>query len=246
MGRIMTTNQVLITVGLAIVVVLLIVLLVTVRRRKARAFAALTPEERELKYAKDHHASRMSELKGDLKATDKESRKRTKHAESRLAEATKMGSDKIMAIKAEQGTVTLTGLTIITPSGTHDITPETTASVSAIGAAPATEADSDTRRTQLTVRGAGFNDELTLGTGDEAAARAMAAKISSAASHVETLSSQRDEAITAAEAEVAEANANATIEANNAKARHDAAEQESLERVRAAEDAVRLRGINPK
>jgi len=245
-GHTMTTNQVLVIVGLAIVAVLLVVLLVTVRRRKARAFAALTPQERELTYARSDYTKRVSELKDELKATEKESRKRTKRAEDKLNEATKIGSDKIASLKGKEGTVMLTALVLTTPSSTHNITPQTTASVAATGSAPASDGESDTRRAVLSIQGDGINEAVTFAIDEEADARGLAAKISSAAAHVGVLNSQRDDAIEAAEAEVAEANANATIEANNAQARYDAAEKESMATVRAAEDAVRSRGINPK
>lgn len=242
----MTTNQVLIIVGLAIVVVLLIVLLVAIRRRKARAFAALTPEERELKYAKDAYADRISELKSELKATEKESRKRTQRAEDRLKEATKIGSDKIDSLKGHEGTVSLTGLALTTPSGEHALTAQTTAVAEMTGAAPAEEGGEDTRHATLTLGGEGISDVVTFDRDKENEVRALAAKITSAAAHVDTLKQQRHDAVAAAETEVAEANSNATIEANNAHARYDAAEKESMAKVRAAEDSVRLRGINPE
>jgi hypothetical protein len=242
----MSTNEVLIIVGLAIVAVLIIVLWVAIRRRKSRAFAALTPEERELTYAKRGHAKTVSALKGELKAQEKSSKKRSKAAENQLKDATKIGSDVLDSRKGRDGTVSLTGLVLSTPSGDHDITGQTTASVEAIGTAPAAEGEPDTRRIALHLAGAGFDETHEFDAEAETEVRALAAKIASAAAHVDTLRKQRDDAVKAAEDEVAEATTNATVEANNAQARYDTASQESLAKMRAAEDAVRLRGINPK
>ncbi|WP_062207840.1 hypothetical protein [Demequina oxidasica] len=248
----MDSNTVLIIVGLAIVAVLAVVLIVAIRRRKARTFAALTPEERELVYAKDQYSTRVGELNSELKATEKESRKRTKRAEDRLREATAIGGDRIDSLKGANGTVSFTGLMITTPSGEYALTPQTTASADITGSpavadgAEGTDDAVDTRTVALTLGGNGISDVVTFALGKEAEVRALAAKITSAAAQVETLQQQRNAAVAAAEQEVAEANSNATIEANNAQARYDAAEQESMAKVRAAEDAVRLRGINPK
>jgi hypothetical protein len=241
----MSTSQVLIIVGLAIVVVLLIVLIVAIRRRKARAFAALTPEERELHFARREHDSRVTELKNEFKAQEKASKKRTKQAEDRLKDALKIGDDRLDSRKSREGTVTLTGLALTTPSGTQEITPETSAMVETRGAAPAGEGEPDTRHVALTITGAGQDQTMAFDTDAEGDVRGLAAKITSAATNVTVLRTQRSHAIKAAEDEVATANANATVEANNAQARYDAAVQESLATVRAAEDAVRMRGINP-
>lgn len=241
----MTTSQVLIIVGLAIVVVLLIVLLVTIRRRKARAFAALTPQERALHYAKHEHEKNVSELKSELKAQEKASKQRTKQAEDRLKDAMKMGTERLAALKGPDGAVVLTGLSLTTPTREHSINAQISASVAAAGTAPAADGEPDTRRTILTVTGLTPDETVTFERDQETDARALAAKITSAAAHVAELTKQRDDAVKAAENEVAEANANATIEANNSQARYDAAVQESLAKVRAAEDAVRARGINP-
>jgi FtsZ-interacting cell division protein ZipA len=242
----MTTDQVLILIGLTIVVVLLIVLLVAVRRRKARAFAALTPEERELHRAKGDHEKRVSELNGELKAQHKDSKKRTKHAEDRLHDAMKVGTERLDSLKGPDGTVTLTGLSLTTPTGEREITPQVSASVAMTGTPPAADGEQDTRRVKLSLTGPGLEEHVTFERSQEAEVRSLAAKTSSAASHIEVLNSQREDAIEAAEVAVAEANENATIEANNAQSRYDAAVAESLEKVRAAEDAVRLRGINPR
>lgn len=241
----MDSNQVLILIGLAIVAVLLVVLVVAIRRRKARAFAALSPEERELKYAKDAYAARIGELKGELKATEKASRNRTQRADSQLKEATHIGTDTIQALKGNEGTVSLTGLSLITPTGERALTSQTTAIAEVSGTAASEEDPDDTRVTTLTLAADGMSEVLTFGFGKETEVRGLAAKITSAAAHVDTLRKQRDDAVAAAEHEVAEANANATVEATNAQARYDAAEKESMAKVRAAEDAVRLRGINP-
>lgn len=242
----MTTHQVLIIVGLAIVVVLLIVLIVAMRRRKGREFGALTPQERELHFAKRKHDQTMSELKSELKAQGKASKKRTKQAQDRLKDALRLGADRLDSLKGRDGTVSLTGLVITTPTGDHDITPQVAARADAGGAPPAAQGEPDTRHTTLIIEGGGLSETHVFDADDEAAVRGLAAKITSAAAHVEVLAQQRDDAVRAAENEVAEANANATIEANNAQARYDAAAQASLAKVRAAEDAVRNRGINPK
>ncbi|WP_430866994.1 hypothetical protein [Demequina aurantiaca] len=241
----MDSNQVLILIGLAVVVVLLIVLVVAIRRRKARAFAALSAEERELKYAKDAYTARVGELKGELKATEKESRNRSQRADDQLKEATSIGSDTVQSLKGNEGTVSLTGLSLTTPTGERALTTQTTAVAELTGTAASAEDPDETRLTTLTLGGDGLSEVITFGYDKETEVRSLAAKITSVATQVDTLRKQRDDAVAAAEQEVADATSNATIEATNAQARYDAAEKESMAKVRAAEDAVRLRGINP-
>ncbi|WP_062076413.1 hypothetical protein [Demequina globuliformis] len=233
----MDTTQVLIIVAAVALVLLLIVIALRVSR--SRKVKAMSPEQRDLHYAQRAHKKRVAELKGDYKAVEKDTERAVKEARTRLKDALAIGSDKVDAVKGVDGTVTLTSTTLTLPHGEHELTSDVTATATTEGSAPASEGDEDTRQTILTVTHGGEATVVHFKADQEDAVRAMAAKINSAASHVDEVRRQRDEATAEAEEAISTANEQATVRLNEAQRVYDSGIAESEAKVRAAEDKVR-------
>ncbi|WP_061960345.1 hypothetical protein [Demequina flava] len=233
----METQEILIIVAAVAVVALIIVILMRVRH--SRKVKAMSPEQRDLHYAQRAHKKRVSELKSDYKAVEKDTERAVKEARDRLKNALAIGSEKIDSVKGPEGTVSLTQLTVTLPVGERELQPGTSASASTEGTAPAAEGDEDTRKAVLTVTIGEETATVPFKPEQEDAVRAIAAKITSAASHVDEVKRQRDEATQAAEADIAQANEQATVRLNEAQKTYDSGIAESDEKVRKAEEKVR-------
>ena len=233
----MDITQVLIIVAAVAVAALLavIALRLSARRRVKR----MSHEERDLHYAQRAHKRRTSELKHDYKDVEKEAGRAVKDAESRLEDALAMGTDRIDAVKGPQGTVSLTSRELTTPSGSRPIASGLTAEATVEGSAPTADGE-DTRSVVLTLHGAdGETETVAFPLDKEADVRAIAARITSAAEHVDEVSRQRSAAVEEAEKGVADANAQATVQLNEAQVRYDKGLAESEAKVRDAEATAR-------
>lgn len=233
----MNTTQILVIVAAVAVALLLIVIALRLSRR--RKVNAMSPEARDLHYAQQAHKMRVAELKSDFKAVEKDTGRAVKDAKARLDGALAIGSDRLDAVKGPAGTVTLTSLELTTPGGTRAVTPALSAEAQATGAPPAGDGDEDTRRITLTIVDGEHRESIDFKADQEAAVRALAARITSAGEHLEEVTRQRDEATHEAEAAVATANEQATVRLNEAQVRYDKGIAESEAKVRDAETRLR-------
>ncbi|WP_062072702.1 hypothetical protein [Demequina sediminicola] len=233
----MDTTQILIIV--AVVAVLLLIIVIAMRIRASRKVKAMSPEQRDLHYAERAHKKRVAELKSDYKAVEKDTERAVKDARARLKDALAIGTDKVDSVKGPDGTVSLTSTTLTVPSGTRDLTASVTAQATAEGSAPSAEGEDDTRASVLTIHDGSDTETVTFKPDQEDAVRAIAAKITSAASHADEVRAQRSEATKDAEDAIAAANEQATVRLNDAQKVYDAGIAESEEKVRAAEVTLR-------
>ncbi|WP_084040252.1 hypothetical protein [Demequina sp. NBRC 110053] len=238
----MDTTQVLIIV--AAVAVALLLIIIALRLAARRRVKAMTPEQRDLHYAERARKKRVSELKADLKAVEKDGQRAVKDARSRLESALAIGTDQIDAVKGPSGTVALTSRTLETPSGTRDVTPDLSAEATAAGSPATAEGAADTRRVDLVISDAdGTAETVAFRPDQESDVRGFAARVGAAAHSVDEVLRQRDDAVREAEEAVTAATEQATVRMNEAQARYDKGIAEADEKVRAAEATVRERRI---